>query len=101
MKRQFALSTMVTALVLGVAVPGAWAFSATTTPSSLDVKSSNRLADPDDLMSNMAAQQSGGAQTQSFGSTTVQITNPAIAPDSGVESRFVPNTSSVIVPSRH
>jgi hypothetical protein len=101
MKQKFALLAVAVFLVLGFAMSSAFAFSTTTAPSNLDVKSSNRLADPDDLMSDMAAQRSSGAQTQSFGNTTVQITNSAVAPGNGIESRFVPNTSSVIVPSRH
>jgi hypothetical protein len=87
-------------LALGFPAHDAIAFSITSQPSNLDAKSSNRIADPEDVMSDMAAQGSGGTYRSSLGGATMQFNGPATA-GSGVDSRFVTNPSTVIVPSRH
>jgi hypothetical protein len=100
MKKQLAFLGLVAALALVLCAPGAFAFSQSSAPSSIDIKSSNRIADPEDVMNDMAAPSSGGTHSYSFGSGTLQFSAPA-GSGSGVESRFAPNPSTVIVPSRH
>lgn len=100
MKKQVALFGMTVALALAIGVPAAFAFSQTTAPGSIDLKTGNRIADPEDLMNDMAGQSSSGTYRSSLGNGTLQFGTPA-NPDRGVESRFAPNPSTVIVPSRH
>lgn len=85
-------------LTLAFGTPGAAAFSWSSSPSSVDLKAGNRIADPEDLMNEMSPSQSGGAQTHSFANGTVQFSAPP-STSAGVESRFVTNPSTVLVPS--
>jgi len=66
MRQQFAVG-LALAVALVLSAPGAFAFSQSNGPSSVDLKATNRLADPDDLMSDMTAQSSGATRSYSFG----------------------------------
>ena len=100
MKKQSTFLGLAAVLALVSSAPGAFAFSQSSAPGSIDLKSSNRIADPEDVMNNMAAPSSGGTHSYSFGNGSLQLSAPADS-GSGVESRFAPNPSTVIVPSRH
>jgi hypothetical protein len=100
MKKQLAFLGLAAALAFVLGAPSAFAFSQSSAPGSLDLKSGNRIADPEDVMDSMAAPSSGGTHSYSLGNGTLQFSTPADA-SSGVESRFAPNPSTVIVPSRH
>jgi hypothetical protein len=100
MKKHLASLGLAAALALTLGAPGAFAFSQSSAPGSIDLKSSNRIADPEDVMNDMAAPSSGGTHSYAFGNGTLQFGTPADS-GSGVESRFAPNPSTVIVPSRH
>ncbi len=100
MKQHLAIFGLAASLALVLGASGASAFSQTSAPGSLDLKTSNRIADPEDLMNDMAAQSSGGTRSYSLGNSTLQFSAPADS-TSGAESRFVTNPSTVIVPSRH
>ena len=100
MKKSWRFLGLVALLMLAFSAPGAGAFSWSSGSSSVDAKASNRIADPEDLMNDMAAAPSGGVQIYPLGNGTVQFSAPASA-SSGIDSRFVTNPSTVIVPSRH
>jgi len=100
MKKRLGLLGFAALLAVGFAAHDAIAFSLTSQPSNLDVKSSNRIADPEDVMSDMAAQGSGGTYRSSLGGATMQFNGPGAA-GNGVDNRFATNPSTVIVPSRH
>ena len=99
MKKSWAILSFASLMTLALGAPGAVAFSSTSSPSSVDTKAANRVADPEDLMNDMSAQPSGSVRTYSFDTGASLQFNAPSDPNTGVESRFVTNPSTVIVPS--
>jgi len=100
MRKSWQFLGLAALLTLAFGVSNAGAFSWSSSPSTADTKAGNRIADPEDLMSGMSGSPSGSVRSFSFGNgATVQFSAPSDA-NSGVESRFVTNPSTVIVPSR-
>ena len=104
MKQSLAVAAVALALAFGAS--GAFAFSTVTSNNNLDDKASARVADPDDLMDNMANQQSnphtGSATIMRFGgSSSLQFQlAPSSNSDVGVESRFIQSPGANLVPSQ-
>ena len=101
MKKSWTILSFAALMTVALGASGAFAFSSTSSPSGVDTKAGDRVADPEDLMNDMSAQPGGSVRTYSFGNgASLQFSAPS-DPNTGVESRFVTNPSTVIVPSRH
>jgi hypothetical protein len=84
------------ALALALGASGAFAFTTVTSSTSTDSKANARLADPDELMNNMANEQSsGGTRTMHFGGATLQLNGPGAAS----RSPFLPSPAAQGLPA--
>ena len=93
------LSAAAIAGALAFGVTGVFAFTTVTPTTSQDTKTNARLADPDDLMSDMANQQSsGGTRVMHFGSTTLELSG-GLGGGGGGHSPFLTNPAAQSVPS--
>ncbi len=70
------------AVVIFAATSGALAFSTQTSNPAMDRTTSNRLADPEDLMDSASTPQLGGGGTSimHFGGMTTQFSTPSSSP---------------------
>jgi hypothetical protein len=96
------------ALILGawavvavtMAAPGAFAFSTVSGDDYPNTALSTKLADPDDIMDDMASEQMNHSNTvvNRFGGGTLEFTGPS---GSGTyDSRFLPDPAASTVPSK-
>ena len=91
----------VAVLAVATGATSALAFTTVTKDGYPATTLSTRLADPEDIMSDMASQQSsGGSVTISrFGGTTLGIVGPGAGYGTGV-GPFVPDPAMTTVPSK-
>jgi hypothetical protein len=88
-------------LLLLAGASAAMAFTTQSGPS-VDTMTSSRVADPDDVMDNLANQQSGGApgSVMSLGGTTLRFGGSSSDSDTGANSRFLTSPAASTVPSQ-
>ena len=88
------------AFAFAMSASAAFAFTVTTSNNATDNRVSARLADPDEIMDNMAnGQTSGGMHIMNSGGAKLQFSAPSGGATTGIESRFLPNPAAQSVPS--
>ena len=90
-----------TVLGLFAGAPSAFAFT-TQSSASIDTMTSARVADPEDLMENMASQQSGAgpATVLHLGGSNLTVGGSSSSSETGANSRFLVSPAAATVPSQ-